>query len=140
MAAASLPPEPKPVPALPATARNVSGKNYRLDPNPLGIETVAVRFGGTSEAAMRFVRKGTAFEMPVGLDGVPRVSKNSPTSIPVALKGAWKGDDTFAIEYVETAGPNNFVLTFLFKENGMTVRIAEGPNVISEAAGRRIGE
>jgi len=140
VAVAALPPEPKPVPALPATARNVSGKNYRLETNPIGIESVSVQFEGTSDASLRFERKGNAFEMPVGLDGVYRISKNSPTQIPVALKGGWKGEDSFVIEYVETAGPNNFLLIFVYKENGMTARIAEGPYVISEVAGRRIGQ
>ena len=72
LAALPLPPDPQPVPALPDIATVISGKTFRMDSNPFGIERVRLAFDATPQASFQIsFADGTPSPLAaVGLDGV----------------------------------------------------------------------
>lgn len=86
------------VPALPPIAAEVSGQIYQVEPNSLDVQCIMLRFEldspPASEARFELTLGGAgsgSYELPVGMDGVPRFSENWPTGIPVGLVGDWTG-------------------------------------------------
>ncbi|MFO0698608.1 MAG: serine hydrolase [Nitrospira sp.] len=123
LAAIARPHEPLPVPPLPALARSISGRTYRFDANPLGLETFALRFDRPDEAMFTLVSRAGRFVMPVGLDAVSRFSEATPSGLAAGLKGAWRSEQEFALRYDEIAGPNNFTLHLDFQGEQTNVRL-----------------
>ena len=127
--AAAKPPDPKPVPPLPGTARRISGRMYELEPNPLGVKSVFLSVKGQDEALFGISLAGGPggaeglFRMPVGLDGVYRISKEGPSDFPVAVKGFWRTENEFVLSYNEVARINNFMLTMTFEGDNVIVRV-----------------
>ena len=69
------PPAPQPVDPLPDTARAVSGKTYAFAPNPAGLESLAITFDDTAQAALKIKYLGNELvTTAIGLDGVYRRS------------------------------------------------------------------
>ena len=100
-------PEAQPIPQLPVTADAMSNRRYRLDDNPFDTRCVLLRFDSKSEVTFELTTLSETFQMPVGMDGVPRFSESSPTGIPVGLVGEWTASDVFLLLYDEVAGPNH---------------------------------
>ncbi|MBI4601839.1 MAG: serine hydrolase [Planctomycetes bacterium] len=122
------PPAPRPVPALPALVADVSGRTYRLEPNPYGLEDVALRFDAGGEAWLRLGLAGQPRDWrPVGLDGVPRASPGGRYGLPVGLRGEWKTGtgDVFALEYGEIGNINCFQVELAFEGDEVAVGIIE---------------
>jgi hypothetical protein len=74
---ATEPPVAKPVPPLPPIATEVSGKVYRLEPNLLDVQCILLRFDSPSEVRLELTLGGVGsgvYDLPVGMDGVPRFS------------------------------------------------------------------
>lgn len=144
----SLPPDPIPVPPLPETAGRISGKVYRLDPNPLGVKSVSLRFGERGDArftvslsASSYSESEGRFDLPVGLDGVYRVSGAGPSGVPVALKGRWKTDNEFLLHYNEVARNASLLISMTFDGDRVESRIVEGTGLFEERVrGRTVGE
>ncbi|MCC7206833.1 MAG: serine hydrolase, partial [Anaerolineae bacterium] len=124
MSAFSNPPA-KPVPELPALAAQISGQTYGLmTPNLLtaGIERLAhvrtdagrldssavnLRFDGGDEATLTVTyADGAPWAVPVGLDGLYRVSESRIG--PVGVRGMWLADDSFRVE-IKYIGTSNVV-------------------------------
>jgi CubicO group peptidase (beta-lactamase class C family) len=112
LATLSLPPAPQPVPALPDIATAISGKTFRLDENPFGIESVRLDFNDTPEASFQVTfTDGTQSPLgAVGLDGVYRLTpgmnldRASHTfanfqDLSVGMRGHWTNAQTFLLEY-----------------------------------------
>ena len=100
-------PEAQPVPDLPPIAEEVSGKIYRLDSNQFDVRCVSLRFDSPSEVVFTLSVGEGSFELPVGMDGVPRFSESGPTGIPVGVTGRWSASSVFEMAYDEVAGPNH---------------------------------
>jgi hypothetical protein len=47
------------------------------------------------------------FELPVGMDGVPRFSETGPRGIPIGALGQWSTPTVFSMSYDEVAGPSH---------------------------------
>ena len=145
-----------PVDPLPEMASHISGHVYRLDSNPLGLRSFVLDFverdlarfemtladPPSSESVDRYV-------LPVGLDGVARLSSDGPLGLIAALKGRWISDDRFELSYGEANGANRCRFTMTFERtdvilkarcrtgmfgNHMVVRSEIGP-----IAGRPVG-
>jgi hypothetical protein len=94
-------PVPAAVPAPPDIQAQISGQTYALEENKLGWTSFVISFGD-QEALITVEVQGRRLELPVGLDGVFRVSSAGlpgdvplwrPVSdVPLALKGAWQGN------------------------------------------------
>jgi CubicO group peptidase (beta-lactamase class C family) len=107
-----LPPAPQPVPALPDTATAISGKTFRMDPNPFGIESVRLVFDATPQASFQIIfTDGTQSPLgAVGLDGIYRLTPDMNLDrvghpfvdfqdLSVGLRGRWTDAQTFVLEY-----------------------------------------
>jgi hypothetical protein len=99
------------VASLPATAKTVSGKNYRFPANPLQLQTVRFDFEGSTEASMTISFAGGEPSRvgAVGLDGVYRFSPGK-SKLPVGIRGSWIDDNTFTVEYDTVASSDAFDL------------------------------
>jgi hypothetical protein len=135
-------PRPKPVPPLPAAARQVSGKTFRFHTddtkkNPLGLETASLVFNKKNQCRIRFTFPEKTAYVSVGFDGVYRTNPYSkrlkvleidvglddvyrstmtPTEIgtlPYFARGSWKDDRTFVV-YSKSGWslPEKIVFTF----------------------------
>lgn len=78
---------------IPPTASQVSGKNYRCDSNPAGIETIRMEFEGTDQATMFLRMEGTDMVLPIGLDGRYRLSAEG-----TGFRGYWEEPQVFHFE------------------------------------------
>jgi CubicO group peptidase (beta-lactamase class C family) len=121
IAQALEPPAARPVQDLPAAAESMSNRLYRLDDNPFDTRCVLLRFDSASEVGFELTTTSGTFQMPVGMDGVPRFSDDSPTGIPIGLIGEWTSQDVFLLHYDEVAGPNHL---------RVQVHVAEGAESI----------
>jgi len=125
LAAVAAPPAPKPVAPLPPLARQVSGRTYVFDPNPLGIEACSLEFDGPAEAVFRITHNGGTVEpWPVGLDGVYRMSVG-PYGQPQGMRGGWADGRTFVMEYDNISNNDHFFLRLSFDGDKVTVESRE---------------
>ena len=123
LAQATLPPAPGPIPVLPPAAAEVSGNVYQLEPNQFGTHCASLRFASESEVTFVLsVDEGT-FDLPVGMDGVPRFSESGPTGMPVGVTGEWSSPRVFALRYDEVAGPNHLRIEADFGDDVATVTL-----------------
>lgn len=120
---ASEPPPVQPVAPLPPMAEEVSGKVYRLEPNQFDVKCIALRFDSPSEVWFDLSLGSGEFELPVGMDGVPRFSDTGPTGIPVGVLGEWSEPSVFAMQYDEVAGPNHLRIRGDFGDSAETVAL-----------------
>ncbi len=120
-------PEPEPVPPLPALAAHVCGQTYRFAPNPFGWEALRLDFmPGAAEAR---VQVNAHPALPVGLDGLYRITPEGrfinwlPRVFPAALRGRWRSEDAFAIDFVELGIPEAQAVTLTFSADGAAVGV-----------------
>lgn len=109
---ATEPPAAKPVPALPEVADEISGQWYQLAENQFSVRCISLRFPSPFvppyEVWFDLIHENGAFELPVGMDGVPRFSETGPSGIPIGALGEWAAEDTvFSMRYDEVAGPTH---------------------------------
>ena len=126
LTAAHRPPAAEPATPIPAMSRQISGKRYLLESNPLGWRALAFTFssGETATARVEF-SDGRVETREIGLDGVPRLSPNGRFGLPVALTGRWEGPSTFIFDYDEVANVNAFVCRFMFDTQTPVVHVTE---------------
>jgi CubicO group peptidase (beta-lactamase class C family) len=109
-------PRPRPVPPVPDVARRISGKTFLFDPNDIQFKKGSFIFTeGESEARFELSFGYKTIQVPVGLDGVHRLTQSA--GFLRAYKGAWENDSTFAMSY-QVVG---------WTEKG-TARLIFGPN------------
>lgn len=118
---ATAPPSAQPIPDLPPMAEEVSGKVYRLEPNPFDVKCIALRFDSPSEVWFDLTVGSGAFVLPVGMDGVPRFSDTGPTGIPVGVIGEWGAAAVFSMQYDEVGGPNHLRIRGDFEADSESV-------------------
>jgi CubicO group peptidase (beta-lactamase class C family) len=123
VSAASLPPPPKPVGPLPAIASVISDRQFRFEPNEIGLTSFRLGFPGGSEAlltlSLAIVRSQEFGDRvsPVGLDGRYRISPTSRFGLPLAARGEWTGNETFHLVYDEFANNHMYDITIRFSES-----------------------
>jgi CubicO group peptidase (beta-lactamase class C family) len=141
IADAARPPAPQPVPAPPPLAAAITGRRFALDPNSVGLASIALGFPGGAEAtlSLRF-GDGRAEQRPVGLDGVPRVSPNGRFGLPVAVSGAWENNSTFVLLYDEVGNINAIRLRMTFAGGNVRVEMAERSGLMEAVINGRANE
>jgi CubicO group peptidase (beta-lactamase class C family) len=131
VAAAAQPPAAGSVAPAPALAAAVSGREFVLDTNPLGLRSLSLTFPGGSEARLRLrFSDGRDEERPVGLDGVPRLSLGGRYGLLVAVAGTWTDERTFAVDYDEVANVNDFRLRVSFSGPDVGLDVSERTGLI----------
>jgi hypothetical protein len=66
-----------------------------------------LRFDSPSEVRLELTLGGVGsgvYDLPVGMDGVPRFSESWPTGIPVGILGEWSEPSVFSVHIDEVAG------------------------------------
>jgi CubicO group peptidase (beta-lactamase class C family) len=151
IAAAALPPAPRPVTPLPEMAARISGKPWSLPANWLGLRSLTLGFQpATPTATVRLVF-GPALKQyqfgidaavtgtrtvtetrPVGLDGVLRISPGGILGLPVGLRGSWIDHQTFQLEYNEIANTNTYLLRMNFEGERLRIEASERTGLFKE--------
>jgi CubicO group peptidase (beta-lactamase class C family) len=103
-------------------AAAISGKVYRLRPNPARFSSFSLTFEN-GEASYAYEVDGQRFGGPVGLDGLYRIGGHRLYG-PSAAKGVWRDDRTFELE-VQTPGNDDVgVATLTFDGTSVSARMA----------------
>ncbi len=109
----------------------ISGRDFEVNANPVGLRSVRLDFDQDGlEARFSFTlsnalapRVAGTYAMALGLDGRYRFNERGPRSgYQVGLKGQWLDDRTFQIRYAEPAGANQF--NFFLRFNGDEIAVA----------------
>jgi CubicO group peptidase (beta-lactamase class C family) len=121
-------PAPKPIPALPALASEISGRTYVLTdvdrPSPL--EHVAFDFTRPDRSTMTIGTSLGIHRLSVGLDGLYRVSPTGPFGkMPrdnrIAVRGRWTGGQTLGMDYIDLGDPNHWHLDISFTDDRISI-------------------
>ncbi len=121
------PPVAVPPAAMPERAKTISGRTYRLSPQPFGIAALRFDFRGPNDAAVIVEEtNGRRTSLPIGLDGIPRLSPNpdAPEHLE-ALQGKWKTPDTFVLYTDQVAKINSYETTLTFQSDALTGEMSE---------------
>ena len=141
LARAAAPPKGHPAASLPKAAAAISGRTIDLDDNLFGLRSLTLEFSGRRTAKARISYSGvlarwlldpmnsnrakTTGLVPVGLDGVPRISRPPGGGLPAALDGAWTDDHSFVLRYDTVTGINKLIVTVSVAGKGVGVTIEE---------------
>jgi hypothetical protein len=107
-------PQPRPVPPLPATVREIAGRIYEVDENGAGWKSFSLDFRD-AEATIEIRRQDGAVTLPVGLDNVFRVTELAGVGT-VAERGAWVDDHTFQLAERFVGDSTRSEIRFVFAE------------------------
>lgn len=114
--------ERKPAPALPETAKKVSGQTYILNTNPFGLLAVSLAFAERDQAMLRLYLSELASDetsrdlaLAVGLDNVFRKSPGR-FGLPAAAKGFWEAENVFVVDFDEIGNINHWRITMTFED------------------------
>jgi CubicO group peptidase (beta-lactamase class C family) len=77
----------------PDIAREVSGKNYACDTNPVGVTSFRLEFNDPNVGVFSMVRYGQETSSPIGLDGKYRLDSQGTAQL-----GYWEDSQTFILE------------------------------------------
>ncbi|MGB8331861.1 MAG: serine hydrolase, partial [Polyangiales bacterium] len=117
------PPAARAVPPLPAMATLASGNVYQLEPNQFDVRCISLTFDAPDDVRFSLTLGSGAFDLPVGMDGVPRFSETGPTGIPIGVLGEWTTPEVFSMEYDEVSGPNHLRIRGEFGVRAETVEL-----------------
>ncbi len=110
----------QPVPAVPRTAFNITGKTFVLDQNPLGWQDMTFSFLAGSDEAILSISGSP--DMKIGLDNRYRLTE-IPGSRPLGLRGRWDASEEFYLDYIIQGDIIESVGQFKFEGNQMTLKI-----------------
>jgi len=68
---------------------------------------------------------GRRYRLPIGLDGVYRLSNQTPSQLPAGVRGGWTSEDTFVLEYDEIGRVNHFTITIQFTGESIDASVTE---------------
>ncbi len=119
-------PQPRPVPPLPEAARVLSGRTFVFGPNPVGWKVLRFEFNdsATATAYITLVGSPQPQRLPIGLDGVYRMSKGEYGS-PQGLRGYWADAQTFVFEYAGITNNDHFRFRMRFQGDRVIVEAQE---------------
>lgn len=125
------PPEPRPVAPLPEMARNILGKTFAFEPNPLGIENISFSFNDSDTAVLNvtLTDRGQLLPSPIGLDGVYRIYPGE-YDLPAGQRGYWADAQTFVLEHDEIAMNNYFTFQIRFEGDRVVLEGQETAHVL----------
>jgi CubicO group peptidase (beta-lactamase class C family) len=127
VSAAARPPEARATPI----SKVISGKNYVVEANPLGLKSLSLTFSGDKEAVAHLQFTGGRDEQrPLGLDGIPRLSPGGRFGLPVALRGWWENNRTFVFDYDEVANINSYRFRLTFVHDDVNIELTERTGLV----------
>jgi CubicO group peptidase (beta-lactamase class C family) len=123
-------PAPQAQAVLPAAG--ISGCAFAFD---CPVAEFSLDFSGQNDCILTMAYQGNRLSLPVGLDGVARVTETpgliirepKPPRALVALRGRWEEEATFAVEMLFVGDP--FQVTFRFTFNGPDATLTYGESI-----------
>lgn len=141
---AAVAPPSRSIPPLPPLARKISGNVFQFDENPASLKELTMTFRPRLEATVRLAFADDRFTdklvsvRPVGLDGIPRLSPDGRFGLPVGLKGFWRDNTTFVLDYDEIANINHYQFELKFSEKDVSIQLSEKTGTVNLSfAGKR---
>lgn len=124
--AVAEPPEPEPAKPLPETAKEIEGKTYILESNPLELQSLSLTFDEEKrEALLRVgVPENQTLEYLLGLDNVYRFYPGE-YGLPAAGKGSWESDNVFVAYIDEVANINHYKVTLTYQDDQVTILLQD---------------
>lgn len=135
--AAAQAPEPPPAVTtsrLPATARKISGKQFLLSPNPLGIVALTLTFSTSAQAGMATTYvDGSHANFVIGLGATPIVSATGRFGLRAAAQGRWTSASNFALDLDEISNINAWHIDMTFVDGALqaTARERSGTHAVA---------
>jgi CubicO group peptidase (beta-lactamase class C family) len=126
VAAVAQPPVARPVAPLPDVARAINGRPIVIEPNNIGLDSLAFEFDDSAEATVYLSGGEPVIVAPVGLDGVFRFS-TLPTDGGrlVGLRGEWIDPQTFVLEYNGVVSNDQVALQLRFDGDQVVVTASD---------------
>ena len=124
VSALKQPPPAQPVAAPPPIAEDIAGHWYRFKSNPLGLKAIMFNVA-EKKMELGMLVDGQHYTFAVGLDGVYRISNQTPSGLPAGVRATWRGADTLILEYDEIGRVNHFTLTTRFGDGDIQVDVTE---------------
>ena len=115
---------------LPSQAAIVSGREYLMKSNSMGLQSISLSFPGGNEARAKIVLADRELDLPIGLDGIYRLAASSPDGIAAGARGEWKAGRTFALDVNLIGKINRYLLTMDFDKDSVHVEIIEATGVL----------
>jgi hypothetical protein len=109
----------------------VSGRIYRFEPNDVGLEWFRLTFGSADEGRIELSLADQYHEQRglrsslMGLDGAFRISATGRFDLPIAVRGQWRDERTFAIVYDEIANTHVYDIWIEFDGNSATWQMSD---------------
>jgi CubicO group peptidase (beta-lactamase class C family) len=125
IAAAASPPAAKPAAVLPPLAMEISGRHYALDENDLGLLSIGFTFSGGDTALLEIGLGVRQESHAIGLDGVYRISRQSPEAQPVAVRGAWLDEKEFGFTYNQFTAATNRTVRAVFQGDSISLKVTD---------------
>jgi hypothetical protein len=130
-------------PAAPTTPISgvISGRNYMVEANPVGLKSFSLTFSGHNEAVVHLeFADGRVEQRPLALDGIPRLSPNGRFGLPVALHGWWESNSTFVFDYDEVANINCYQFRLTFVHDDVGIELSEKTGLVEATfQGKSVG-
>lgn len=125
-------PAPLAIDPLPELAAEINGKTYKLAANQPGWTSISLTFDNPDQAVLHLTLADRTYDLPVGLDGVFRVSEQPVIpggmlwhTVPWFIKGRWTGkapQSTFEMELWDITGQDGFILSFDFNKSRLRIK------------------
>jgi hypothetical protein len=113
------------VPPMPEMARRIAGQRFRMDPNPVGVQSVSLDFPKKAEAVFRLnFGDGNQIEWLIGLDNVLRTFPGA-SGLLEGAKGRWQADNVFVVNHDEIGGNSREQISATFEGDQVTVQIQD---------------
>jgi hypothetical protein len=125
IAAAARSPAPQRVLPLPVIAAAISGREYLLETNVLGLRSIGFTFDGGDTARLDLGYADRRESRPIGLDGVYRITRENPDAQPDAVKGGWLSESEFSLTYNEFTESKCTTARAAFRGNGVILRVSD---------------
>jgi CubicO group peptidase (beta-lactamase class C family) len=142
VSAGARPPAARATPTLATPmSQAISGRNYIVEANPLGLKSFSLTFSGDNEAVAHLeLADGRVEQRRLGLDGVPRLSPDGRFGLPVALQGRWENNSTFVFDYDEVANINSYRFRLTFVDKDVRIELSERTGLVeAEFQGKSVG-
>lgn len=107
------------VPPLPEIARNISGKTFTMETDPMGWKALSVEFAeGSPEAVATVQTEVGPLSVRIGLDNVYRLTTQGTSQL--ALRGRWEDGKVFVVRQVDPATVQEEEIRFDFSGGRLT--------------------
>ncbi len=124
-------PEPRPTP-VPELAYSLSGTKYHLADNPLKFNSLIFNFKTGGKCQITYGTPTGEIKLQVGLDGIYRVTDTGkfgarPDHNQIALRGRWRDDTCFLLDYHELGTPSESRFEFQFQNTSIQITQSDLP-------------